>query len=163
MYTRPSWKDRFCFRQIRTSFLQLQSNTLLDNPAPPSETVTNCTVQCSSMSGPHRFDFIPLTGPHPPETCLLCRWSSRCIHQLCSWCDPTQVCIQLGSLASDGRWSTWLCPSRTGWRWLRTSSSPQLCRRTPHIWSPKFGSWCETCKRRGTHRRWSANMTFTIP
>lgn len=100
--------------------------------------------------------FRTFTWPHLPETCLQCRWSSRCIRQLCSWCYSRLVCIQPGSLAAGGRWSTWLCLSETGWQQLRTHSSPQLCRHTPHTWSPKTGSWCETSKQKGTRHRRSA-------
>lgn len=97
------------------------------------------------------FTFRTITWPHPPETCLQCRWSSRCIHQLCSWYDPRPACKQPGNLAADDLWSTWLCLSETGLQQLRTNSSQRLCRCTPRTWSLRTGSWCETCKRKGTH------------
>lgn len=98
------------------------------------------------------------TWPHLPGTCLLCRWSSRRIRQICSWCDPKWVCTQPESLDAGGRWSTWLCLSETDSRRPRKRSSPQLCRHTPHIWFPVTGSWCGTCKQRGTRHRWSASQ-----
>lgn len=98
------------------------------------------------------------TWLHLPGTCLLCRWSSPCILQLCSWCDPTTVCTRPGSVAAGGQWSTWLCLSGTGWRRHRTRSCPPLCRHTPHTWFPETGFWCGTCKQRGTRHRWSARI-----
>lgn len=98
------------------------------------------------------------TWLHLPGTCLLCRWSSPCILQLCSWCDPTPACTRPESVAAGGQWSTWLYLSGTGWRQHRTHSSPPLCRHTPHTWCPETGSWCGTCKRRGTRHRWSARI-----
>lgn len=90
------------------------------------------------------------TWLHPPEIHPRCRWSSRCIHQLCSWYDPTLGCIQPGSLASNDQWSIWLCPSETGWQQLQTRSSPQLCKDMKYTWSPKTGSWRVTGKQKGT-------------
>lgn len=125
--------------------------------------------ETTPIFGSHRFFlfytnnyFIQLrfrahTWLHLPGTCLLCRWSSQRIRQVCSWCDPKWVCTQPGSLDAGGQWSTWLCLSATGSRRPRKHSSPQLCRRTPHIWFPVTGSWCGTCKPRGTRHRWSAS------